>query len=308
MNNKNRLTLMLCCCCLVGQVILAQTVQTTTGKGRVIRTGETLEAQRANTLQTMDFGLDVLTECLKVTSSREDKTIIPWEEAVEKYGGLWNNNCYQMELYFKENKMDLKELQAWKKPYDKYFAEVYADGYQVLHWKWKMELERVLLDYDLKDFPGMKKGYQDMLREANKLLDEAESIGFSDAERARSLATQAVNMAEKVASGLDKLQKFVENARKKKQTGLDSNVSSVKSRLQAVPSNYSHLMSRWNDKVAGWAPLIDEYWKKYLETWKEWEKVADTFTKVGLFNDFSHFNGVKYADLKAAAEKVRSRY
>ncbi|MBN2433350.1 MAG: hypothetical protein JXQ27_17900 [Acidobacteria bacterium] len=293
---------------LLAQVVWAQTVRTLTGKGRVIRTGESLDALRASTLQTADFAFEILTDQLKVNSDREDKTIIPWEEIIEKYSGLWNNNIYQMEVYYKENKMDVKELYEWKKGYDKYFAEVYADGYQLLHWKWKMEMERILLDYDLKDFPGMKKGYQDMLREANKLLDEAESVGSSDPARANSLATQAVNMAEKVASGLDKLQKFIEKERKKKKTGLDSNISAVKSRLQAVPSNYSHLMSRWNETVAGWAPLIDAYWKTYQDTWKEWEKDANTFTRLGLFNDLSHFNGVKYADLKAAAEKVRSRY
>jgi hypothetical protein len=222
--------------------------------------------------------------------------------------GLWENNCYQMELYFKENKMDLKEHYEWKKKYDKYFAQVFADGYQVLHWKWMMEIERKLLDYDLKDYPSMIKGYKDMMREANAFLDEAESVGFTGRDRANSRATQAVNMAEKVASSLSGMKRFIENARKKKKTSLDSNISTVKSRLQAVPGTYSDLMSRWNEKVTSWAGTIDEYWKMYKKSWEEWEKESAVFLNVGLFDDYSHFRGVKYDQLKQVAEKVQARF
>jgi hypothetical protein len=300
--------LAVCSLILLMGAVHGQTVQTTSGKGRFIRSGESLDALRANTLQTMDFAIDALTDHLGKVSDREDRTIIPWEDTLEKYMGQWNNNCYQMELYFKENKMDLKEHYEWKKKYDKYFAEVFADGYQVLHWKWMMEIERKLLDYDLKDYPSMIKEYKIMIREANSFLDEAESVGFSDRSRAYSRATQAVNMAEKVSSSLRGMKRFIESARKKKKTSLDSNISAVKSRLQAIPSTYSDLMSRWNEKTSGWAKFVDDYWKIYKDSWEEWEEESEVFTKVGLFNDYSHFNGVSYDQLETVAEKIKAKY
>ena len=47
-------------------------------KQRSIRTGASMEETRANALQTMDFGIEILGDCLQMTSHREDIVIYRW--------------------------------------------------------------------------------------------------------------------------------------------------------------------------------------------------------------------------------------
>ncbi len=283
---------------LSSNCLLAQTYNP---KQRSIRTGKSVNALMANALQTMDFGIDVLTKNLKTTNYREDKTIIPWEQTIEKYMGLWENTMAEISGKIRKRKGNLDSHQEMKRGYDLFFADVFAEGYRLLHWKWKLEIKRVLLDYDIDDLPKIRAGYQEMIRNANDLLKKAEQ------RSSRSDASSAVNLAEKVSDSMVALHKFIRKTRKAKLTSLDSKISAVKSKLSAVSSKYSNQMNRWTEKISGWAKLIDTYWKKYQATWKTWESIAQQFEKSGLFDDYSYFKGAKYTQLKQIAEAVRDR-
>lgn len=283
------------------------------GKVRSIRAGNanSLSSIRANALQTMDFGLDILGDVLKKTSYREDIVIARWDEVRDKYLSLWANTWDWFENLMKEKKMDLTQQKDWRKKYEVFLDGVIADGEAVLYWKWEEEIYRKNLGYDIRDIPKELTELKNTVKEANTLLSEAQALAnksgtaASDIDQALSKVDMAENLVEKVSKQLEATREFVKKERGKKKTSLDSQITQTRDRLKGATSNYPDIMNRWTQEVAKWAENVDTYWELYNKTWVSWEKIVKPVMEDDLFKDYSFFKGVKYADLTTVTEKAR---
>ncbi|MBM3295736.1 MAG: hypothetical protein FJY82_14640 [Candidatus Aminicenantes bacterium] len=280
---------------------------------RVIRTGTSLEALRAEAGQVLDFGLEVLLDKLKVDSYREDKTIIPWEEAVEKYFRWWALTMDEYERKMEESKMDLTRVRESRKKTEAFIEDVRSTTETVVTWKWRTEMERYLLDYDLKDCPKELEEIKSTIREAESLLAEAEAVlrkGGAAAEIGRAVdkAQKAFNLAEKAAKYMTACRKFVVKSREKKKTSLDSNITAVRDRWKSMGDYHPDIPRQYTTvRIAGnWPEVITAYWTKYQKTWKDWEAFMEVYNKTGYLDEFAHFRGVDYADLASPPDKVLS--
>lgn len=283
------------------------------GKIRSIRAGNanSLSSIRADALQTMDFGLEILGDVLKKTSYREDIVIARWDEVRDKYLSLWANTWDWFENLMKEKKMDLTKQKEWRKQYEAFLDGVIADGEAVLYWKWNEEIYRKNLDYDIRDIPKELTELKNTVKEANTLLSEAQDLAnksgaaASDINQALSKVDMAENLVEKVSKQLEATREFVKKERSKKKTSLDSQITQTRDRLKDAASNYPDIMNRWTQEVAKWAENVDTYWELYNKTWVSWEKIVKPVMEDDLFKDYSFFKGVKYTDLTTVTEKAR---
>lgn len=278
---------------------------------RSIRTGTSLDALRAEASQVLDFGLEVLLDKLKVDSYREDKTIIPWEEAVDKYFRWWSLTMDEFERTMEEKKMDLTRAREDRKKIQTFIDDVRTTTETVVYWKWRTELERRLLDFDLKDCPQELEEIKTSIREAEGLLAEAEPVlknGGSKAEidGAVDKAQKAFNLAEKSAKYMAATRKFIDKEKGKKKTSLDSNAAAVRDRWKSMGDHHPDIIKQWTTvRIAGhWPDVVTDYWTKYQKTWKDWETLMAVYNKTGLLDEFAHFKGVDYAELAKPADKV----
>ena len=270
-----------------------------------------MEETRANALQTMDFGIEILGDCLQMTSHREDIVIYRWEEARDKYLALWRNSWDYFENVMKEKKMDLTKQKEWRKQYDDFLAAMVVDGEAVLYWKWREEIYRNWLDLDIKAMPKEVTELKNTVKEANTLLTDAQALANKsgvtpeDIDQALDKVEMAENLVEKVARQVKASREFVKKERDKKKTSLDSNITQVRDRLKACTSNNPDIMNRYTQNIAKWAENVDNYWEYYKKTWVTWEGVIKPFMDEEMFKDYGYFKGVKYADLTSVTEQAR---
>lgn len=280
-------------------------------KQRGIRTGESLEAIRANALQTLDFGLEIMGDIMKMTNYREDIVIFRWEETRDKYRSLWRDTWDWFETSMKEKKMDLTKHKEWLKKYDAFLDAVITDGEALVYWKWREEILRKNLDYDIRDIPKQVSELRNTVKEANTLLSDAQNLhnksgaSAADNEQAKSKVDMAENLVEKVSREVEMCREFIKKERNKKKTSLDSAITQIRDRLKSCTANHPDVMNRYTQRVVKWADEVDNYWEYYKKSWIEWENVAKVLMADDLFKDCSYFKDVSYADLKKVAEKAR---
>jgi hypothetical protein len=281
------------------------------GKSRNIRTGESLEAIRANALQTMDFGLEIMGDVAKMTSYLEYIVIFRWEETRDKYRSLWQNTWDWFETSMTEKKMDLTKQKDWRKKYDDFLDAVITDGEALVYWKWREEIMRKNLDYDIRAIPKEITELKNSAKEANALLTDAQGLinkagaTASDVNQALSKVDMAENLMEKVARYIAASQKFVIKERGTKKTSLDSVITQIRDRLKDCKSTHPDVMNQYTRRVSLWADEVGNYWEYYKKSWASWENVVKELMAEDLLKDYSYFKGVKYDDLTKVTERAR---
>jgi hypothetical protein len=282
-------------------------------KMRSIRAGnsESLSSIRADALQTMDFGLEIMGDDLKMTNHLEYIVIFKWEETRDKYRSLWNNTWTWFENVMKEKKLDMTKDKEWLAKYNAFLDSVITDGEAVVYWKWREEIYRNWLELDIKSMPKELTELKNTVKEANTLLTDAQALAnksgatAADIDQALDKVEMADNLMEKVARQLEKTREFVKKERDKKKTSLDSNITQVRDRLKNCPSNHPDIMNQYTRRVSKWADVVDDYWDLYKKTWVRWEEIVKPVMADDLLKDYGFFKDVKYADLTKVTEQAR---
>jgi hypothetical protein len=210
-----------------------------------------------------------------------------------------------------EKKMDLTKQKEWRKKYDDFLDTVITDGEALVYWKWREEILRKNLDFDISSIPKEITELKNSAKEANTLLADAQNLinksggTASDANQALSKVDMAGNLMEKVARYIAASQEFVRKERETKKNSLDNSITQIRDRLKDCSSTHPDVMGQYTRRVAQWADEVGNYWEFYKKSWASWETVVKELMTDDLLKDYSFFKGVKYNDLTKVTEKAR---